>query len=105
MSRWSSAAAASVTLQRGLTLPLGLVLGLVLSAGSAGAATVEQRHIDIEIQRDGSLLETTRLRVRLDADADVARWTTYRTYLDDNRELEGLEAAILRADGRREAGV
>lgn len=105
MSRWSSAAAASVTLQRGLTLPLGLVLGLVLSAGSAGAATVEQRHIHIEIQGDGSLLETTRLRVRLDTDADVARWTTYRTYLDDNRELEGLEAAILRADGRREAGV
>ena len=46
-----------------------------------------ERSIDVEIRPDGSVLERTHLRVRLDDPNDFARWSPYHVYLDDNREL------------------
>ncbi len=79
-----------------------VVSGLLLLAGTANAATVLDRSIQIEIRPDGSVRERERLRVRLDADRDFSTWSPYVIYLDENRELESLSASVLRPDGKVE---
>lgn len=75
-----------------------MLLVLAIAAG-AGAETVRERSIDIEITPQGTLIERTRLVVGLrDAD-DAQSWTTYRLALEANRALESLEAQVRRADG------
>lgn len=44
--------------------------------------------------------ERTRLRVRLDTDADLASWSPFPVYLDQHRTLESLSAAATRPDGK-----
>ncbi len=63
-----------------------------LAPATAGARVLE-RTIVHQIEADGSVVETTRLRVQIDSDADLAAWSTYSLYLDDHRALERLEAA------------
>lgn len=75
---------------------------LVLLGGSADAATVLDRTVQVEIRPDGSVSERERLRVRLDSDRDFAAWSPYVIYLDENRELSSLSAAVIRPDGKVE---
>ncbi|HWN42912.1 MAG TPA: DUF3857 domain-containing transglutaminase family protein [Thermoanaerobaculia bacterium] len=75
---------------------------LFLVGGSAQAATVLDRSVQIEIRPDGSVLERERLRVRLDNDGDFSTWSPHVIYLDENRELESLSASVLRPDGKVE---
>src|SRR5829696_2310318 len=78
-----------------------LALSVFLS-GTANAATVLDRTVQIEIRPDGSVLERERLRVRMDNDGDFSNWSPYVVYLDENRELESLSASVLRPDGKVE---
>lgn len=78
---------------------IGLLLGL-LAATPAPAATVLQRHVVHQVRPDGSVLETTRLRVRLDTEADLASWSPYPILLDENRDLVSLEASVVQPGGR-----
>jgi hypothetical protein len=73
-----------------------------LGGSAAEAATILERTVQIEIRPDGSVRERERLRVRLDNDRDFASWSPYLVYLDDNRELESLNAAVIRPDGKTE---
>jgi hypothetical protein len=75
---------------------------LILLGGSAHAATVLDRAVQIEIRPDGSVIERERLRVRLDNDRDVAAWSRHVVWLDENRELESLSASVIRPDGKVE---
>lgn len=67
---------------------------------AAGAATVLEKSIDVEIRTDGSVSERTHLRVRLDEPGDLSLWSPYPIYLDDHRELVDLAAAATRPDGK-----
>jgi hypothetical protein len=75
----------------------GALLGL---ASPARAATVLERDVLIEIRADGSVAERTRLAIRLDQDDDLERWSPYPIYLDENRDLVNVEAAVRRPDGK-----
>jgi hypothetical protein len=75
---------------------------LALSSSPARAATVLERTVRIEIRPDGRVSERDTLRVRLDNDHDLASWSPYPIYLDENRTLESLSASVTRPDGRTE---
>jgi len=77
------------------------LLALALAAPAWGA-TVLERTIRIEIRPDGTVSERESLRVRLDTDRDLASWSPYPVYLDENRTLESLSASVTRPDGRAE---
>ncbi len=79
---------------------VSLLVGFVAGADPLGAATVLERSIDVDIRADGSVSERTRLRVRLDEPNDLASWSPYPIYLDENRELVALEASATRPDGK-----
>lgn len=68
---------------------------------SAAAVTIEDRRVHVAIQADGSLRESSRLVARLDDADDLASWSTYRVYLNENRTLERLTARVELPDGRR----
>ncbi|MEA2561801.1 MAG: hypothetical protein QOH06_3305 [Acidobacteriota bacterium] len=74
----------------------------VFLGGTANAATILDRVVQIEIRSDGSVLERERLRVRMDDDGDFSNWSHYAIELDENRELESLSASVLRPDGKVE---
>jgi len=71
-----------------------------LTVAPAGAATVLERAVDVEIPPDGSVTERTHLRVRLDSPTDFDEWSPYRVYLDQNRTLDALTAAAITPDGK-----
>ncbi|MFP5286619.1 MAG: DUF3857 domain-containing transglutaminase family protein [Thermoanaerobaculia bacterium] len=85
-----------------MKLRVVIVGSLILLGGSANAATVLDRAVQIEIRPDGSVLERERLRVRLDNEGDFASWSTRTIDLDENRELTALSASVLRPDGKVE---
>jgi len=86
---WSTASLAALLAAVGLILPPPLA-----------AATMLERTVDVEVRPDGSVLERTHLRVRLDSPGDFARWSPHYVYLDDNRELTSLEASATGPDGK-----
>src|SRR5262245_32147260 len=77
-----------------------LLAVLGAAAGPLSAATVLERTVDVEIRPDGSVLERTHLRVRLDEPADFERWSPHFIYLDENRELVTVSASVTRPDGQ-----
>jgi transglutaminase-like putative cysteine protease len=74
----------------------------LLLAVPGRAATVLERTVTIDIRPDGSVIERERLRVRLDSDRDLEAWSPYVIYLDENRELDSVSAAVTRPDGKTE---
>jgi hypothetical protein len=70
-------------------------------AGGASAASVQERSIRFDIRPDGSVLERTRLSVRLDSAADQEAWSTYAVRVDENRTLESLTASVVKPGGAR----
>ncbi len=75
------------------------LIGWLVLAAAAPAATVLERTVHVRIQDDGSLRESSRLRVRLDDADDVRAWAAYRVPLDENRDLVRLEARIVLPGG------
>src|SRR6185369_12667103 len=71
-----------------------------MSEGAARAATLLERTVSVEIQPDGGTSEHHRLSVRFDAASDVAAWSPFPIYLDDNRTLLDLDASATRPDGQ-----
>lgn len=82
---------------------IGLI-GLILlgGGGTAHAATILERAVQVEIRPDGSVTERERLRVRLDSEGDLALFSPHSIYLDENSEIESLSAAVIRPDGKVE---
>ncbi|MFY9820522.1 MAG: DUF3857 domain-containing protein, partial [Thermoanaerobaculia bacterium] len=78
----------------------GLAAAVWIGPQPVAAATMLERSIDVEVRPDGSVLERTHLRVRLDGPNDFERWSPYYVYLDDNRELASLEASATGPDGK-----
>ncbi len=78
-----------------------LAAGLAAVAAPAGAATVLDKSVAVEIRPDGTLRERTRLAVRLDDPRDHGLWSPYPILLDEHRTLVSLSAAVVRPDGRR----
>jgi len=72
------------------------VVSLLLAspASLAVAATLRERIIHVEIRPDGTLVERTRLKVRLDSEADREAWSKYAIPLDTNRSLGPVAAAV-----------
>ena len=79
---------------------VGSLLGLLLGAAPLPAATILERSEEVVIRPDGSVNERVRLRVRLETAADLAAWSPYPVYLDENRTLESLSASATRPDGK-----
>lgn len=93
---------------RGRTVPSPLVGGILLAVSAhlvavppAGAATLLEKTISHRIQPDGSVLESTRLRVHLETTADVDEWSVYPLYLDDHRSLVEIDTWAVTPDGER----
>lgn len=78
------------------------VLAGSLAGRPLGAATVLSKEIAVEIHADGTVSEATRLRVRLDTDGDFDAWSLRAVELDENVELEALEAWVERPGGKVE---
>lgn len=72
-----------------------------LPVGRAGAATIVERAVDVELRPDGAVREKHRLEVRLDSAADVKEWQVYPIALDLNRELRDLDAWAQEPGGKR----
>ena len=75
-------------------------LAFFVGGAPLSAATIVERSLEVEVRPDGSVAERTRLRVRLDSDKDLASWSPYPVYLDQNRTLESLSATATRPDGK-----
>lgn len=74
-------------------------LAVLAAAPAARAATVLERTVVHTLRSDGTVEESTRLRVRLDRAEELADWSPYYVYLDENRSLKSLEAAAIPANG------
>ncbi len=72
----------------------------LLLASAAHAATVLEKDVHVVIRDDDTLRQTTRLRVRIEDAADVARWSTYRVRVGDDRTLESLAIRATLPGGR-----
>lgn len=85
----------------GASLCVAVLTAAVLVAlpPPAWAATVVDREVLHEIRTDGSILEHTRLRVRLESRADLSAWSDYAIYLDEHRDLEQVDAQVVPAAG------
>ncbi len=78
-----------------------LVFGLAGLPAPAGAATIVEKAVAIDIRPDGAVVERTRLAVRLDDPRDLDAWSPYPIYIDDHRLLTSVAASALRPDGQR----
>lgn len=84
--------------------PLAAAALLLIIAAMAAlpgrAATILEKSVDVEIQPDGSTVERTALRVRVDTQADFTAWSPYAVYFDERRTLETLAASVTEPDGQ-----
>lgn len=74
------------------------VTAAALATGTAAAATVTERRIELTIS-GGELIESRRLAVAIEEPGDLAAWSEYGVTLDDHIELESIEARVLTANG------
>lgn len=81
---------------------LALVLALAALAGAPAAARVLEHRAAITVDAGGRVSERWQLEVSIENLDDVADWQAYPIYLDDNRRLVQLTAAVVGSDGRRQ---
>lgn len=72
----------------------------VITALPGRAATILEKSVDVAIQPDGSTVERTALRVRVDTQADFTAWSPYAVYFDERRTVEALAASVTEPDGK-----
>jgi transglutaminase-like putative cysteine protease len=75
------------------------VLAVLAPLSPTWAATVLDKSISVLVQTDGTVAEHTRIAVRLDSAQDLAAWSPYPIFLDENRKLLDLTAFATRPDG------
>lgn len=75
-----------------------LVVSLAFAA-SASPATILKRTVDVVIDPGGKVSETHSLRVRVDSALDRADWSPYPIYIDENRKIDIVAAAVEKPDG------
>ncbi len=80
--------------------PLAAAAVLCASVLPASAAVILEKSVDVEIRPDGGIVERSALRVRLDEPADLAAWSPYPIYFDENRKIEAITAYATRPDGK-----
>ncbi len=80
---------------------LGIFLGVacISATPAARAATLLERTVVAEVQPDGSLRTTEKLRVKIEAAEDFAAWTPYPVAYDQNGRIERLAARTISPDG------
>ncbi len=78
----------------------GACLALAV-AWDAGAATVLEKTITVNVSPSGQVRERVAMKLRLESKSDLEAWALYPIYLDQNRQLESFAAWIVR-DGQRE---
>src|SRR6185295_8080616 len=83
-----------------LILPLAAAVVLTAATIPARAATILEKSVDVEIGADGTTRERSSLRVRMDAATDLAAWSPYPIYFDENRTIESLAAYAITPDGQ-----
>jgi hypothetical protein len=76
-----------------------LLLGVF--CGPAEGATVVEKRILHAVQPDGSVLQDTALRVRLEEASDLDRWAIYPIWLDEHRSLVDITTYAIDPRGRR----
>lgn len=76
-------------------------LAILATTPAARAATVLERTVVHTLKPDDKVEESTRLRVRIDRAEELADWSPYYVYLDENRFLESLEAAAIPTNSGR----
>lgn len=80
---------------------VGSLALVTLAAVPARGATVVERTVRHTIQGDGSVLEESRLQVRLDSPRDLASWSPFPILLDENRSLREVSAHAVKPDGKK----
>ncbi len=90
--------------RRAASLLLAITVSLLLAAGSASAAVVEERIVSIRVD-GGSFVRDDALTVRLDESGDLDTWSEYAIALDANTELLSCDAKVLSASGTVESSV
>jgi transglutaminase-like putative cysteine protease len=75
-----------------IVLALATVASLFTAALPARSATIVEKTVDVEIGADGGTVERSTLRVRIDSPADLAAWSPYAVYFDEQRTIESLTA-------------
>jgi PAS domain-containing protein len=78
-----------------------LLLLLLVAPPGAEAATVLEKRVVHTVQGDGSVLQETTLRIRLEKEADREEWSTYPVWLDDHRDLENIVTYATDPQGKR----
>jgi uncharacterized protein DUF3857 len=101
MPSLSSSSGASRARRAALATPILAIVALAVSgARPAAAATILDRSTTFVLQPDGSVAEHVQLAVRLESAQDLADWSPYPIYLDDNRKLVDLKASATQPDGK-----
>jgi transglutaminase-like putative cysteine protease len=72
---------------------------LLLAALPAGAATILERTVEIEIRSDG-VTERESWKVRLDSREDLADWSPYPIYFNEHRSIEDVSASATTPEGK-----
>src|SRR5262245_33881737 len=83
-----------------LVLPLAAAVLLLAAVSPASAATILEKTVDVGILPDGGTIERSITRIRIDAPADLAAWSPYPVYCDENRTIESLAASATTPDGK-----
>ncbi len=76
-------------------------ISLLALASAAGAATVLEKRVAVDIRADGGVSERVALKVRLETAGDLESWAAYPVRLDRNRRLESFAAWVVQGDGSR----
>lgn len=71
----------------------------LLAVSPAMAATVLLKHVEHRVRADGSVLESTRLEVRIDRAEDLDTWSRHGVAFDDHQQLRAIEASVVKPDG------
>lgn len=80
-----------------------MVVGVLVGAGSVSAATVLHKEMRYVIESPQRMVETSKLRVRIDTPGDIEDWGVHAIYLDENRKLEDVDAFVYSPQGVRRA--
>src|SRR3954470_16679645 len=76
------------------------ILSLAGGARPAAAAPILEKSPTFAIQPGGGVNERVRIAVRLDSAQDLANWSPYPIFLDENRKLVDLTAFATQPDGK-----
>lgn len=83
-----------------VALPLAWIASAAVPVTPGNAATLLERTVIVEVRPEGAMRTTEKVRVRLEAAEDLAAWSPYPVYYDENARIERLEARAIKPDGQ-----